>query len=119
MERSEALGLRLELDVVFCQTAPVICLPGEDPRRRTYVRVAGTGQGLLGKHRCALEVAGMFRSAPGGVEAPGARIGVFAELGCALERSPSRRLAAALGKARGGSFESRGDRLVRPFGSRC
>ena len=51
----------------------------------------------------------MFRSSPGGVQAAGARIVVFAELGCALERSRSRRLTAALGKARGGSFESRGD----------
>ena len=51
----------------------------------------------------------MFRRSPGGVEPAGARIVIFAELGCALERSRSRRLAAALGKARGGSFESRGD----------
>ena len=98
-----------KLDVVFGLAAPVICLPGEDPGRRTYARVVATGQGPLGKHRRALEVAGMFRRSPGGVEPAGARIVVFAELGCALECSRSRRLAAALGKARGGSFESRGD----------
>jgi hypothetical protein len=109
VERSEALGLLLELDVVFSQAAPVICLPGEDPGSSTYAWIAPTGQGPLGKDCRALEVAGMFRSSPGGVEPAGARIVVFAELGCALERSPSRRLAAALGKARGGSFESRGD----------
>ena len=109
MERSEALGLRLEVDVVVGQAAPVICLPGEDPGSGTYTRVAATGQGPLGKHRRALEVAAMFRSSPGGVEPAGARIVVFAELGCALECSRSRRLAAALGKAGGGSFESRGD----------
>ena len=98
-----------KLDVVVGQAAPVICLPGEDPGSGTYTRVAATGQGPLGKHRRALEVAAMFRSSPGGVEPAGARIVVFAELGCALECSRSRRLAAALGKARGGSFESRGD----------
>jgi len=35
----------------------------------------------------------------------GDRIVIFAELGCALKRSSGRRLAAALGKAGGGSFE--------------
>ena len=105
---SEALGLRLELDVVFGQAAPVICLPGEDPGRRTHVRIVATGQGPLGKRPRALEVAAMLRCSPGRVEPAGARIVVSAELGCALERSRSRRLAAALGKARGGSFESGG-----------
>src|SRR6187399_1029626 len=61
---SEALGLRLELDVVFGLAAPVICLPGEDPGRRTYARVAATGQGPLGKRPCALEVAAMLRCSP-------------------------------------------------------
>jgi hypothetical protein len=109
VEWSEALGLRLELDVVFGQAAPVVYLPGEDPGSGTHTWVADTRQGPLGKQRRALEVAGMLGRPSGGVEPAGARIVVFAELGCALERSPSGRLAAALGKARGGSFESRGD----------
>jgi hypothetical protein len=109
VERSEALGLLLELDVVFGQAAPVICLPGEDPGSGTYAWVAPTGQGPLGKHPRALEVAGMFRSSPGGVEPAGARIVLLAQLGCAFERSPSRRLTAALRKAEGGSFERGGD----------
>jgi len=117
--KSEALGLRLEFDVVLGQAAPVICLPGENPGSGMDTRVAAACQGPLGEHRRAVEVPGMFRSSPGGMEPAGARIVVSAELGCALERSPSRRLAAALGKARGGSFKSRGDRLVRPFGGRC
>src|SRR6476469_4360409 len=117
--RSDALRLHLEVNIVVGQASPVICLPGEDRGSGTDTRVADTGKGLLGKHPRALEVAGMFRSAPGGVEAPRARIVLFAELGCALERSPSRRLTAALGEAGGGSFECRGDCLVRPFGGRC
>jgi hypothetical protein len=107
--RSDALGLHLEVNIVVGQASPVICLPGEDRGSGTDTRVADTGQGLLGKHRRALEVAGMFRCSPGGVEPAGARIVVFAELSCTLERSPSRRLTAALDKARGGSFESCGD----------
>jgi hypothetical protein len=109
VELSEALGLRLEVDVVVGQAAPVIYLPGQEPGGGTYTRVAATSQGPLCKHRRALEVAGMFRSSPGGMEPEGARIVVSTELGGSLERSRGRRLAAALGKARGGSFESRGD----------
>ena len=119
MARSEALGLRLELDVVFGLAAPVICLPGEDPGRRTYAPVVATGQGPLSKHPRTLEIAAMFRSSPGGVEPAGARIVVFTQLGCALERSRSRRLSSALGKSRGGSFERCGNRLVGTFGGRC
>jgi hypothetical protein len=109
VEWSEALGLRLELDVVLGQAAPLIYLPGEDPGRRTYARVAAMSQSPLGKRPRALEVAAVLRCSPGGVEPAGARIVVFAELGCALECSRSRRLAAPLGKAGGGSFENRGD----------
>ena len=109
MRWSEAIGFCLEVDVVVGQAAPVVCLPGEDPGSGTHTRVADTRQGPLGKQRRALEVAGVLRSSPGGVEPKGARIVVFAELGCALERSRGRRLTAALGKAGGGSFESRGD----------
>jgi len=109
VEWSEALGLRLELDVVLGQAAPLIYLPGEDPGRRTYARVAAMSQSPLGKRPRALEVAAVLRCSPGGVEPAGARIVVFAELGCALKCSRSRRLAAALGEAGRGSFESRGD----------
>jgi hypothetical protein len=84
-------------------------LPVEDPDSGTYTRVAAAVQGPLGKNRRTLEVAGMFGSSPGGVEPAGDRIVIFAELGCALERSCGRRLAAALGKAGGGGFERRGD----------
>src|SRR5439155_3176228 len=90
VEGSEALSLCLEVDVVCGQAAPVIYLPGEDPGSGTYTRVAATGQGPLGKHRRALEVAGMFRSSPGGVEPARAGIVTVAELGSALECSPSR-----------------------------
>jgi len=107
--RGEALGLPLEVDVVLGQAAPVICLPGENHGSGTYAWVAATAQGPLGEHRRALEVAAVLRCSPGSVEPAGARIVIFAELGCALECSRSRSLAAALGKARGGSFESRGD----------
>ena len=78
VDRSEALGLPLELDVVFGQAAPVICLPREDPGRGTYARVAAARERLLGKRRRALEVAAMFRGSPGGVEPAGARIVVVA-----------------------------------------
>jgi len=84
-------------------------LPGEEPGRGTHTRVANAGQGPLGKHDRALQVAAVFRRSPGGVEPAGARVIVFAELGCALECSRSRRFTAALSKAGGGSFESRGD----------
>jgi len=109
MRPSEVLGLSLEVGVVKGQTSPVTYLPVEDPGSGTYARVADTGQGPLGKHRGALEVAGMFGSSPGGVEPTSGRIVVFAELGCALECSRGRSLTAALGKARGGRLESRGD----------
>ena len=109
MEWSEALGLRLELDVVLGQAAPLIYLPGEDPGRRTYARVAAMSQSPLGKRPRALEVAAVLRCSSDGVEPAGSRIVIFAELGCALEGSRGGRLTAALGKAGGGSLESRGD----------
>jgi hypothetical protein len=87
VERSEVLGLRLEVDVVVGQAAPVIYLPGEDPGTGTYTWVAATGQGPLGKHRRAVKIAGMFRGSPSGVEPEGACVVVSAEIGCALERS--------------------------------
>src|SRR5262249_21630773 len=108
VERSDTLGLRLEIDRVVGQTAPVICLPGEDGGSGTDTRVAAAGEGTPGKHRCALEIAAMFRKSSGVVKSAGARIVVFTQLGCALERSRRRRLTPALGKARGSSFERRG-----------
>ena len=67
MERSDTLGLRLEIDTIVGQTAPVVCLPGEDRDSGTDTRVADTGKGPLGKHPRAVEIAAMFRSSPGGV----------------------------------------------------
>jgi hypothetical protein len=109
VERSEVFGLSLEVVVVVGQAAPVIDLPVEDRGSGTYAWVAATAQGPLGEHRRALEVAGVFRGSPGGVEPESGRIVVFAELGCAFECSRGRGLTAALGEAGGGSFECRGD----------
>jgi len=108
MERREVLGLCLEVDLVGPAT-PVTYLPGEDCGSSADTRVAATVQGPLGEQRRALEIAGMFGSSPGGVQPAGDRIVVFAQLGCALECSRGRYLAAALGEAGGGSFERRGD----------
>jgi hypothetical protein len=109
VERSKALGLPLEIDIIVAQTAPIVCLPGEDRDSGTDTRVADTGKRPLGKHPRTLEIAAMFRSSPGGVQPAGARIVVCTQLGSALERSRSRRLTSALGEAGGGGFERRRD----------
>src|SRR6476646_5716457 len=92
VERSDTLSLRLEVDSVVGQAAPVIYLPGENRGSGTDTRVVDAGKGPLGKHPRTLEIAAMFRSSPGGVQPAGARIVVFTQLGSALERSRSRRL---------------------------
>jgi hypothetical protein len=67
VEWSDTLGLRLEVDTIVGQAAPVVYLPGEDRGSGTDTRVADTGKCPLGKHPRALEIAAMFRSSPGGV----------------------------------------------------